>query len=288
MKLHKSIAIALLFCFAFPLLAAADPLEDAKTAIENKDFSKAHALLLPLVEEQNADALALLDALHNNANVSEEEYNQGLSVVMNAAKQGFKPARLSAFKSCLNLANQGDTSAMFNVGYMCLNDWGGEHNNDVCLKWLENAGKLGHEKSSKFLSKIYAEGKYGVTPDAEQAEYWSKLPEAFSAGVDGKWEGSVDMGMGGAPMDLSYNFKTDGNVLTGTTLGPGGKKIKIKDGTIDGINLSFTVESKFNGMKNVSEYTGMFLGDKLELSFTNKMGGGPASPPMKITVKRAG
>ena len=111
---------------------------------------------------------------------------------------------------------------------------------------------------------------------------------AFAAGIDGKWKGSASMGMGGPPMDLSYNFKTDGESLTGTYVGYGGKKLKIKDGKIDGINISFTVDSKFNGTKSTYEYTGMFLGDSLQLSFTTKMGDSPVSPPMTVTVTRAG
>jgi len=230
----------------------------------------------------------LLGALCVNGQGTDIDFNKGLSLIMKAAGQGYQPARVNAFKLCLNLANQGDTGAMYNVGYMCLNDWGGDHDSDVCLKWLENAAKLGHEKSAKILAKIYKEGMFGITPDEEKTTHWNNLQAAFAAGIDGKWKGSASMGPGGPPMDLSYDFKSDGGVLTGTTVGFGGKKIKIIEGKIDGINLSFKVESKFRGMKSTSEYTGMFLGETLELTYTTKMAGSPASPPIKVTVTRAG
>jgi uncharacterized protein len=287
MKVYQLILFPLLLCFIFPSMSFADPLEDAKTAIEKQDFVAAQKLLLPLAGENNAEAQTLLGALYVNGQGGERDFSKGLSLIMKAATQGYKPARVNAFKLCLNLANQGDTSAMYNVGYMCLNDWGGEHDNNVCLKWLENAAKLGHEKSARILSKIYTEGMFGISPDKEKATYWNNLQAAFAAGINGKWEGSASMGMGGPPMKLSYDFKTDGDMLTGTTVGYGGKKLKIKEGKIEGINISFKVDSNFQGMKSTSEYTGMFLGDTLELSFTTKMGGSPASPPMKVTVKRA-
>ena len=175
MKFYKLILFFLLLCFAFPLMSFADQLEDAKTAVKNEDFVKARELLLPLAEENNSEAQTLLGALYVNGQGTEKDFNKGLSLIMKAATQKYKPARIAAFKLCIDLANQGDTSAMYNVGYMCLNDWGGEHDNNVCLKWLENAAKLGHEKSLKILSKIYTEGMFGITPDAEKAAYWNNL-----------------------------------------------------------------------------------------------------------------
>jgi len=58
---------------------------------------------------------------------------------------------------------------MYHVGGMCLKGWGGEQNKSVCLKWLEEAAKLGHEKSGIMLYKIYAKGMYGIIPDEEKA-----------------------------------------------------------------------------------------------------------------------
>ncbi|MBN2419933.1 MAG: sel1 repeat family protein [Deltaproteobacteria bacterium] len=287
MKLYRITLFSLLLCLIFPLTTIAGPLEDANTAIKNEDYKKAGELLLPLAEENNAEAQTLLGAMYVNGQGVEKDFNKGMALIMKAATQGFKPARIQAFKLCLDLANQGDTGAMYNVGYMCLNGWGGgEYENDICLKWIENAGKLGHEKSSKILAGIYEKGKYGVTPDAEKAAYWNNLAKAFAAGVDGKWKGSIP-GMGGKPMDISYEFKTEGDKLTGTTVGFGGKENEIKEGKVDGNNLTFTVESRFQGMKSTANYTGVFLGDTLKLTFTSNMGRGKASPPTTFDAKRA-
>ena len=40
---------------------------------------------------------------------------------------------------------------------------------------------------------------------------------AFAADVDGKWTGTVSTPMGDLP--VQYEFKADGSMLTGTTLG---------------------------------------------------------------------
>ena len=174
MKLNRHILFSLLLCFIFPLMSNADQLEDAKAAITNNNFIEAHKLLTPLAEENNVEAQTLLGALYVNGQGVEKDFEKGLSLIMKAANQGFKVARVMALKLHIDLAIEGDTTAMYNVGYMCLNGWGGEHNVRSCLRWLENAAKGGHEKSAEILSRIYTKGMFGVTPDEGKATYWSK------------------------------------------------------------------------------------------------------------------
>ena len=175
---------------------------------------------------------------------------------------------------------------MYNVGYMCFKDWGGEHDNDVCLSWMENAARLGHEKSSKILTSIYENGKFGVAPDAEKAAYWNKLSEAFASGIDGKWTASISMGPNGPPMDVIYNFKTEGDKLTGTTLG-GGKESEIKEGKIDGNDFSFKIISLNMGNKSTFKYNGLFRGDTLKITMISDFGFRGPSQPMTFDAKRA-
>lgn len=303
MKFLKPALFTLLLCLIIPLTAAADLLEDAKAAIGTEEFAKALELLQPLAEENNVEAQTLLGILHVNGQGVEKDFTKGLSLIMKAATQAYEPARVTAFKLCLELASQGDTSAMYNVGYMCLNDWGGDHDTAVCTKWLENAAQLGHEKSAKFLTKIYTDGMFGIAVDAEKAAHWKNLQAAFAAGVDGKWEGSLDMGMGGPPMVYSFDFKTDGDILTGTTLGFRNQKMPITDGTFDGTHISFSVKTNFGGMKSTTKYTGTFYGDTLQLTSETETSGGSGLsasktlkkdtgggtfPPVTFTVKRAG
>ena len=116
---------------------------------------------------------------------------------------------------------------------------------------------------------------------------------AFGADIDGKWEGTFDMG--GQPMKLSYDLKADGNTLTGTTVGANNSTIEIKNGKIDGSNISFDVPVEIGPMKMTVAYTGVLAGDELKLTFTSKMedapAGGPGSPvgampPSSFVAKR--
>ena len=103
---------------------------------------------------------------------------------------------------------------------------------------------------------------------------------AFAAPIDGKWVGEIP-GMDGNPMKLSYTFKADGATLTGATTGPDGKEMAIKDGKIDGNNLSFSVTFDMGGQEMKMEYKGVLSGDTLKLTL-DMMG-----QPMEIPLKRA-
>ena len=55
---------------------------------------------------------------------------------------------------------------------------------------------------------------------------------AGAADVDGQWSGSLDSPTG--PVQMGFTFKADGATLSGTSTGPDGAEVAIKNGTIDG------------------------------------------------------
>ncbi len=294
MKSNRLLLFSLLLCFTFPALSNADQVEDAKAAIENEDFKEAYEILFPLAEENSAEGQTLLGAMYVNGQGVEKDVTKGLSLIMKAATQGYEPAKVSALSLCMDIARQGDTAAMYNVGYMCLNGWGGEQDSNDCMGWLEIAAKLGHIRSAKWLSQIYTKGSFGITPDKEKASQWSDMAEGFAAGVEGRWTGTFP-GMGGQSMTVTFNLEEDGDTLAGTVSGAPGEWIPIKDGKIDdSTHISFSVERKINQMKVTNRYAGVLLGNELRLSFTPEMGGGrgPGGPAGRgpaettFTVKR--
>ena len=103
---------------------------------------------------------------------------------------------------------------------------------------------------------------------------------AFGADVDGKWTGQI-AGMDGNNITIGYTFKADGNTLTGTTTGPDGKEIPIKEGKINGNNISFAVVIDMGGNEMKLEYKGVVSPDQIKLTL-DMMG-----QPMDIVVKRA-
>jgi hypothetical protein len=109
---------------------------------------------------------------------------------------------------------------------------------------------------------------------------------AFGADIDGKWSGQYNSGMGD-PMTLTYTFKADGATLTGTSLSGPDTQVPIRDGKINGNNISFVVVIDFGGQEMKFNYKGVLKGDQIELSF--EMAGAPAAPggaPQKFIVKR--
>jgi len=87
---------------------------------------------------------------------------------------------------------------------------------------------------------------------------------AFAADVDGKWTGSIETPMGTLP--VGFTLKADGATLTGTSLGPDGGDIPLKDGKVDGNKISFTVAIDFGGMAIVLAYTGVVSPDKIQFA----------------------
>jgi hypothetical protein len=301
MKLNRFLSVFLLACFIFPAFSYADQLEDGKTAFDSKDFEKACELLSPLAEAKNAEAQTMLGVMYVNGQGVEMDLTKGLRLIMEAANQGYGVAQVCALDVTMDMAREGNTGAMYNVGGMCLKGWGGEQDKAVCLKWLEEAAKLGHEKSGKMLNKIYAKGMYGIAPDEVKATYYNDLLAAYEAGLDGTWSGEVPNTYGdGPPMKMTFTFETDGNKLTGTTPGFRGQPNRIRDGKTDGKEFSFKVKTNFMGAKNTTDYKGEFYGDTIKLTSVTKTEGsedaGPGStlrsggdveyPPMTFIAKR--
>ena len=102
---------------------------------------------------------------------------------------------------------------------------------------------------------------------------------AFAADIDGKWAGEI-AGQDGSPMKINYTFKADGANLTGTTNGPDGKEVAIKDGKINGNNVSFSIAFDMGGQEMKIEMKGVLSGDSLKLTM-DMMG-----QPMDFNLKR--
>ena len=104
---------------------------------------------------------------------------------------------------------------------------------------------------------------------------------SFGADIDGKWTGSIAGPDGGQGIPVGYTFKADGNTLTGTSSGPDNSQIQIKDGKIDGNNLSFSISFDMGGQEMKMDFKGVLSGDQIKMSF-DMMG-----TPSEFVVKRA-
>ncbi len=85
---------------------------------------------------------------------------------------------------------------------------------------------------------------------------------SFAQDINGKWTGRIM-----DQFDIAYIFKADGEKLTGTTTGPDGNVIEIKNGKITGDAIEFVIDI----MGNDTKVTGVIAGETLTLKL-NAMG----------------
>ena len=120
------------------------------------------------------------------------------------------------------------------------------------------------------------------------------LVSVWAADVTGKWIAPVHGDQGS--VDITLNLKVDRTALTGTVDNPQAGPADIKDGKINGNEISFHVVRKFgeNEMKIV--WKGKISGE--EIRFTREVegvmtggaggaGGGGAAPTPEIIARRA-
>src|SRR5262245_5736926 len=95
---------------------------------------------------------------------------------------------------------------------------------------------------------------------------------AAAADVTGKWTFEQAGRGGGNPVTVTLTLKADGGKLTGNVSRPGrdGNAMvsEIKDGKVDGNNVTFKVEQSFGGNTTTSDYSGTLDGDTLKLKIS--------------------
>jgi hypothetical protein len=103
-----------------------------------------------------------------------------------------------------------------------------------------------------------------------------------AADVTGKWTAQVP-GRDGQTREVTFNFKQDGEKLTGTMSGMQAD-IELKDGVVKGDDISFNTVMSMGGNEIQMTYKGKIAGE--EIKFTRTREGGDR-PPQEFTAKRA-
>jgi hypothetical protein len=93
---------------------------------------------------------------------------------------------------------------------------------------------------------------------------------AHAADITGKWTAQVP-GRDGATMETTFDFKVDGEKLTGTVTTPRGDA-PISEGTVKGDAIAFSQTLNFNGNEVKLLYKGTVAGG--EIKFTRQREGG--------------
>lgn len=111
-----------------------------------------------------------------------------------------------------------------------------------------------------------------------------------SGGINGKWIADLP-GRDGQTRQQTFNFKAEGNKLTGTVSGRQGDT-QISDGEINGDDISFSVTQNFRGNEVKVLYKGKLSGKEIKFTRMREGGtpeggeGGEGRPSMEFTAKK--
>ena len=92
-----------------------------------------------------------------------------------------------------------------------------------------------------------------------------------AADVTGKWTAQVP-GREGQTRQVNFNFKVDGDKLTGTMSGAQGQEIAISDGKVTGDSISFVVTMERGGNTMKQNYTGKVSGSEIQMKRESSQG----------------
>jgi len=87
---------------------------------------------------------------------------------------------------------------------------------------------------------------------------------ASAADVTGTWKGTAQTPAGST--ERTFNFKVDGNKLTGDTSSDMFGKSAIEDGIVDGDNISFSLTVNIQGNEAKVNYKGKVKGDQIDFN----------------------
>lgn len=89
---------------------------------------------------------------------------------------------------------------------------------------------------------------------------------APAADITGKWKAEFQTPNG--TRESTFDFKVDGEKLTGTVTGARGGANEITEGKISGDDISFVVVRKFQEREMKQQYKGKVSGDQIKLDVT--------------------
>jgi hypothetical protein len=110
---------------------------------------------------------------------------------------------------------------------------------------------------------------------------------AGAAGIDGKWNATVDGGPSG-PVELVFDFKAQGEKLTGSlTAAMMPAPTPLSEGSVKGEDVAFKLEIMFmeGAPPMVINYAGKLKGDEITFKSVFDMGQGPTEST--FVAKRA-
>ncbi|MCP3447421.1 tetratricopeptide repeat protein [Bradyrhizobium sp. CCGUVB14] len=175
MSLAKQAIVTVICVLIFFGRSSAEPLGDARSAYEAKDYAKALSLWLPLAQEGNAEAQRFVGILYDNGYAVPQDGRQ--------AVEWFRKA-----------AAQSDAQAEYRLGTKFVSGHNGLPQ-DIAqgLSLMEKAGEHGYAYSYYWIGNYYERGAPGLPADQAQAVKW--------------WRKAADMGDSLAQTSLGFAYQ---------------------------------------------------------------------------------
>ena len=101
-----------------------------------------------------------------------------------------------------------------------------------------------------------------------------------AADISGKWKGQFQGG--DSTRELAFDFKVQGENLTGAVTGLRDKALEIKDGKVQGDSVTFWVMSEWQGEPVKLVFKGQLSGSEIRLTMGTEDGGWST----EVTAKR--
>lgn len=101
--------------------------------------------------------------------------------------------------------------------------------------------------------------------------------------ITGQWKGASDQGP-----EFTFNFKLDGTKLSGSMLSTEGKELPIEDAKLDGDNISFSVNSEWQGQPIKLVAKGKIAAEAIQLSIGTEDGAWGTDVDLKRAPAAAG
>jgi len=102
-----------------------------------------------------------------------------------------------------------------------------------------------------------------------------------AADISGKWKGQFQGG--DTTRELAFDFKAEGEKLTGTVTGLRDKALEVKDGKVQGDTVSFWVMSEWQGEPVKLVFKGQVSGNEIRFTMGTEDGGWST----EVTAKRS-
>ena len=153
----------------------ADPLQDATSAVQRKDYPSAVRLLQPLASAGNPQAQLNLGLLYYHGHGVRESDSEALQWFERAARQGLAEAQFLAGNMYayglivlpadtdptplaatwyFEAARQGHASAQYSLGILFLTGSGVELNDAEARKWIARAAAQGHPDATAYMKGL--------------------------------------------------------------------------------------------------------------------------------------